>query len=72
MRPTTTCNGLKWTISVSDVLELLQIVLEPDTGGVTNGVRARHRKCGSEDVKPPRKVNCEILHRLERKTKYFL
>ena len=55
------CNGLKWTIYASGGLELLQMVLEPDTGW-----------CGSEDVGPLKGVDCEISHRLERGTKHSL
>ena len=47
----------KKTISSSDGLGLLQMVLELDIGW-----RA------SEDAGPPREVDCEILHRLERGT----
>ena len=35
MRLMVICNGLKWTISVSGRLELLQIVLELDIGQFT-------------------------------------
>ena len=37
------------------------MVLEPDTGW-----------CASKDAGPPREVDCEIPHRLERRTKHCL
>ena len=61
MRLTTIRNGQKQTISASGGLELLQIVLEPDTG-----------RRASEGVGPPRGVDCEIPHWLERETKHSL
>ena len=42
-------------------LGLLQMILEPDTG-----------RCASEDVGPPRGVDREIPHRLERGMKHSL
>ena len=54
-------NVPRWTISVSNGLGLLQIVSEPDTG-----------RCASEYASSPRRVDCEIPHRLERGTKHFL
>ena len=45
----------KRTISASGGLGLLQIVSEPDIGW-----------CASEDVGPPRGLDCEIPYRLER------
>ena len=42
-------------------LGLLQLVLGPDTG-----------QCVSEDVVPPKEVNREIPHQLERGTKHLL
>ena len=53
--------GVKTNIFVSDGVELLQMVLEPDTGW-----------CANEDVGPPREVDCEIPHQLERGTKHSL
>ena len=47
----------KRIISTSGGLEPLQMVSEPGTEG-----------CASEDVGPPRGVDCEISHQLERKT----
>ena len=58
MRLTAIRNGPKQTISSSDGLDLLQMVSEPDTT--------------SEDARPPRGVNCEIPHRLEKGTKHSL
>ena len=52
-------NGSKQIISVSSGLGLLQMVSEPDT-----------RWCVSEDARPPRGVDCEIPHRLEKGMKY--
>ena len=43
-------NEVKRTISISNGFELLQIVLEPDTG-----------RCASKDAGPPKAVDCEIL-----------
>ena len=45
MRLTAICNGSKRTISASGGIELLDMVLEPDTG-----------RCASEDAGPPRVV----------------
>ena len=53
--------SLKRTISASGGLGLLQMVLEPDTGWCTN-----------DGVGPPKGVDCEIPHRLERRTKHSL
>ena len=47
-------NRPKCTISVKSGFELLQMVLELDI-----------ERCASEDVGPPKGVDCEILHRLE-------
>ena len=41
-------------------------------GRVTNGIKARHQRCASEDDRPPRGVDCGIPHRLERRMKHFL
>ena len=30
------------------------------------------KRCASEDVGPPREVDCEIPHRLEKRTKHSL
>ena len=54
-------NESKWTISASGGLGLLQMVSKLDIGW-----------CASEDAEPPRGVDCEIPHRLERETKHFL
>ena len=54
-------NGLKRAISASGGLGLLQMVSEPDTG-----------RCANEDAGPPRGVDSEIPHRLERGTKHSL
>ena len=51
----------KRTISVSGGIEMLQMVLEPDT-----------RRCASEDAGPRRGVDCEIPHQLEREMKHSL
>ena len=40
---------------------LIQMVSEPDTG-----------QCANEDVGLPRRVDCEIPHRLERGAKHYL
>ena len=61
MRLTTIRNGPKRTISTSGGFKLLQMVLEPDT-----------ERCDSEDVELSRGVDCEILHRLERRTKHSI
>ena len=50
-------NGPKRTISTSDDLGLLQMVSELDT-----------EQRASEDTWPPRGVDCEIPHQLERGT----
>ena len=52
-------NGSKRTISANGGLGLLQMVSEPDIG-----------RCASEDAGPPKKVDYEIPHRLERGTKH--
>ena len=49
------------SISTSGGLGLLQMVLEPDTGW-----------CAIENARPPMGVDCEISHRLERRTKHCL
>ena len=49
------------TISTSSELGLLQIVSEIDT-----------EWCANEDAGPPRKVDCEIPHWLERGPKHSL
>ena len=54
-------NGLKQTISASGGFELLQMVLEP-------GIK----QCASEDAGPPRGVDCEISHQLEKGTEHSL
>ena len=54
-------NGLKWAIFASSGFGLLHMVSKPDTG-----------PCASEDTGPPRGVNCEIPHWLERGTKHSL
>ena len=54
-------NGPKRTISASDGLGLLQMVSEPDI-----------ERCVSEEVGLSRAVDCEIPHRLERRTKHSL
>ena len=51
----------KRTISVSGGLGMLQMVSEPVIG-----------RCVSEDVGPPREVDCEIPHLSEKGTKYYL
>ena len=53
-------NGPKRTIFTHRGLGLLQIASELDT-----------RWCASEDT-GPKGVDCEIPHRLERRTKYYL
>ena len=53
-------NGSKWIISTSGGLELLQMILGPDTG-----------QCVNEDA-GPKGVDCKIPHRLKRGTKHFL
>ena len=50
--------GKKRTVSTSDGLRLLQIISESDI-----------ERCASEDVGPPRGVDYDIPHRLERGTK---
>ena len=59
MRLTVIRNGPKRTISTSDGLGLLQMVLKPE-------------RCANEDTGPPRGVDCEIPHQLERGTKHSL
>ena len=56
-RLTAICNESRQTISVSDGLELLQIITELNI-----------ELCASEDAKSPREMNYEISHWLERKT----
>ena len=55
------CSRSKWTISASGGLRLLQMVSEPGT-----------EQCASEDAGPLKGVDCEITHRLERRTKHSL
>ena len=59
MRFKTLRESPKRTISASGGFELLQMILESDTG-----------RCASENAGPPRGVDCEISHRLERETKH--
>ena len=54
-------NGRKQTISVSGGIGLLQMVSESNT-----------EWCSSEDVGPQRGMDCEIPHRVERRTKHSL
>ena len=61
MRLTAICNGLKWTIFASGEVELLQIVLKPDT-----------EWCAREDAWPSRGVDCEIPHWMKMRTKHSL
>ena len=61
MRLTAIRNRSKQTISVSGGLKTLQMESELGT-----------ERCASEDVGPPRGVDYEIPHRLERGTKHFL
>ena len=61
VRLTAIHNGSKWTIFASGELELLQMVLEPNTG-----------QCASEDAGPLRGVDCEIPHQLERGMEHSL
>ena len=51
----------KRTIFVSGGLGLLQMVSEPDIW-----------QCASEEARPRRGVDCEIPHRLGRRTKHSL
>ena len=51
----------KRTIFASGGLGLLQMVSEPDT-----------ERCASKDIGPPRGVDCEIPHWLERGMKHSL
>ena len=48
-------NG-QYLLAVGSGLGLLQMVSEPNTG-----------RCASENVGPPRGVDCEIPHQLERR-----
>ena len=50
--------NLKRTISTRGRLGRLQIVWESDTG-----------RCANEDAEPRRRVDCEIPHQLERRTR---
>ena len=61
VRLTTIRNESKRTISTSGELELLQIVSEPDTG-----------RCANKDTGPPKKMDCKILHRLDKGNETFL
>ena len=61
LRLTAIHNGPKQRISTSGGFELLQIVLELDTG-----------QCAREEAGSPREVDCEIPHRLRRGTKHSL
>ena len=54
-------NGPKQTIFANGGFWLLQMVSEPDTG-----------RCANKDAGPSRGVDCEILYRLERRTKHSL
>ena len=60
MRLTAIRNERKQTISSNSGHGLLQMVLEPNTGW-----------CASKDAGPPREVDCEISHRLERGAKHL-
>ena len=51
----------KKTISTRGGFGRLQMVLEPDT-----------ERCANKDLGPPRGVDCEIPHRLERGMKHSL
>ena len=61
VRLTVIRNEAKRTIFTSGELGLLQMVLELVIG-----------RCANGDAGPPRGVDFEILHRLERGTKPFL
>ena len=53
--------SLMRTIFASGRVGLLQMVSELDTG-----------RCASKDAGPQREVDCEIPHRLERRTEHSL
>ena len=61
MRLTAIRNWPKRIIFASGRLGLWQVVSKPDTG-----------QRASEGAGPPRGVDCEIPHRLEMETKYYL
>ena len=61
VRLMTICNEPKRTIFANGTLELLQMVLETDTGW-----------CANENVEPSKGVDCEISHQLERGTNHSL
>ena len=61
MRLTVVHNGLKRTISASGRFGLLQTVSESNT-----------ELCVNEDAVPPRGLDCEIPHQLEKGTEHFL
>ena len=54
-------NEPKWTITVIGGIELLQMISELDT-----------ERCAIKDTEPPRRVDYEIPHWLERGTKHSL
>ena len=54
-------NGPKQMLYANSRLGLLQKVSEPDTGW-----------CAGKDARPPRRMDCEIPHRLEKGMKHFL
>ena len=54
-------NGPKQTISASGGLGMLQMVSESNIG-----------RCANEDIEPPRGVDCEISHLLERGMEHSL
>ena len=61
MKLTAIPNGPTWTIFTSGELRVLQMVSKLDTG-----------QCARKDVRPPRRVDCEIQHKLEMGTKHSL
>ena len=69
--------SLKKTISASNGFGLLQMVSKPDNGQYASkeGESQRGmdtRPCVNKDVGPLRRVDCEIQHRLRRRTNHSL
>ena len=65
------------TISASRGLGLLQMTSEPDTGRSVSeeagtSIGEGKETSTSKDIRPRRGMDCEIPHRLGRRTKHFL
>ena len=66
------CNGLKQTIFASSEFELLQMVSQLGTERCASEDVGCHNRKHDRDTGPPRRVNYEIPHWLERQTKHSL